>query len=131
MKTNHISLLSPNDLFIDEKVWELAETNRDLEQIGSHRIQRIRVRRGDQLEDFEKDMGPSELWPHEQIHFFAGFEYSVGEAMEIAQMLRESKAPMQRGPRDLFGDWLKFCGEKQQQVAHRTVVGPLVTIQRN
>lgn len=119
------------NLRLDEKVWQLIETVRDKPRFGPHRYQIIWSRRGEQLVKFEKDLGPELLYPGASLfQFFCGNEYSVGEAMEIADRAREGKPPEEREPTDLLGEYKKELEEKEALRAHRSVSGPLLTVQR-
>lgn len=127
------TLVTPDDLFLDEKVWLLRETIEHVDRQGWHRFQAIWVVRNDRLTKFIKDMGPQSQFSNNPcpLIFWGGFEYSVGEAMEIADMLREGKMPEEREPTDLVGEWMKLLDEKRQWQKHRSVVGLGITIQRS
>lgn len=121
-----------NLLTMDERVEWIAEVEKDKPMFGTHRYQLIQVRRGQMLCDFVKDMGPSFLYanapPMQQA--WLGGQYSVGEAMEIADRMREHKPPEEREPTDLVDGYLRQQDEKRALRAHRSVSGPLVRIER-
>lgn len=117
----------------DEKVWELRErVVVDSRTPGAVpvRVQSLRVLRNDRLVWFDRVMGPEAAFTGSLIEFWAAFEYSAGEVVEIAERLREGK-PEQTEPSDLIGDYLKELDEKRQLAARRTTSGPYLTVQRD
>ena len=119
-------------LSVDEKVWAFEERVRDKPQHGLHRYQHIWVRRGDSEYEFVLEMGPESRYancPQIGKSWTAGL-YSVGEVIEICQMLREGKDPEPTEPSDLIGQWQQQEEEKRALRAHRSVIGAHITIQR-
>lgn len=101
-------------------------------QQGLRRIQYISAVRGDKLCTFKKDLGPSMMFPGAApFNFWAGGAYSVGEATEQANWLRESKAPDQREPTNIGVEYLKQKEELTAQKKHKSVFGPNITVVRN
>ena len=127
----------PRELPIDEKVWWLRETVRDVDMIGPHLIQKIEVVRNDQKVTYEKSLGPTWMFPGvHPFQFFAGNEYSVGEVMEIADRLRVGKPErdheQDRIEKKPLGErYVEQREEVRALRAHRTVSGPHITIQRD
>lgn len=121
-----------NLLTMDEKVEWIAEMEKDKPRFGTHRYQLVQVRRGQVMCDFKKDMGPSFLYPNAppMQQAWLGGLYSVGEALEIAERMRENKPPEEREPTDLVQGYLVQQDEKRALRAHRSVSGPLVSIER-
>ena len=124
--------LSLDELNIDEMVWQVRESDHVLKDVvGIHRVQRVWVVRGDELLEFQKDLGPIANYPlATPFIFFAGNEYSVGEALEQAEYLREMQ-PRPEEPSDLIGDWFKQLDELKQLKKKRSVIGPMSRVQRN
>ena len=56
--------LMTNLLTMDEKAEWIVEFEKDKPRFGTHRYQVIQVRRGKTLCDFQKDLGPSFLYPN-------------------------------------------------------------------
>ena len=135
MTTEHLVVgqRDARDLRLDEKVWWLHETVRDKPQYGPHRYQVLFVRRGEFEYRFEQDMGPELLFPTAGLfNFFCGNEYSVGEAIEIANRLREGKPPEDdHPPTDLIGEYQKELDEKRALRVARTTVAPGLFLQRS
>lgn len=122
MEPTHVSARDPRQLYLDEKVYWLREFIVDLPGKGAHRIQRIFVVRNDQLMPFDKNLGPE--WLHAGCplaQMYAGFEYSVGEVMEIAENMRACK-PEPEEPRPLGELWLRQREEERELKAHRSVI---------
>ena len=122
-------LASPTERFlrVDERAEWLQEYDLD-----GHRLQSITAYRGEKLCKFTKDLGLALLYPKAHpFNFWAAGEYSVGEAMEIADRMRDNKPPEEREQTDLWGEYRKQNEEKSALHAHRSVVGPHITIQRN
>lgn len=115
-------------LHVDEWVEWLEEFSRNVVG-GRRRIQRITVRRGEYWCDFEKDMGPAENFRPNPLFMVLGSAYRVGEAMDMAERLREDKAP-EETKSTLAEDYLRERDEARQLRKHRTVSGPSLTIQR-
>lgn len=133
MSLDHVAIGSTQrGLHLDEKVWWLHEVVRNKPSWGPHRYQVLLVRRGEYEYRFEKDLGPELLYPGSSpFNFWAASEYSVGEALEIADRLREGKDPEPREPSDIVGDYVDQLEERKAQRAHRSVSGTAVTIQRS
>ena len=121
----------------DEKAYLLMEGWHLNPLFGERRVQRIWVLRDDDLAVWTKDLGPRDAFRADRFQIPSGigndhvelWAYSVGEIREIADYLRgerhehEPPSPM----------WQLYCqdlDEKLAQKAHRTVTGPLITIQR-
>lgn len=125
----------PTELNVDEKVYWLRETFREIDMVGLHLIQKIEVIRDDHKITYEKDLGPAFMYPRAtSFQFFAGNEYSVGEVMEIADRCRDGKPPeiLEEEDRVPLGErWMNEQEEKRALRAHRSVIGPHIRIERN
>ena len=126
-------------LYGDEKAAWLHEELRDVPMKGQHRFQRITVLRGDKLAVYELELGPQEdALPapfniaskvgNDRIEHWA---YSVAEIRELADRLREQKAPEQIERTDLVPAWFNELDERMQWRRRRSVYGSLINIQRN
>ena len=114
----------------DEKAWLLHE-GWSKTPLGLHRVQRIWVLRDDALAVYVTDMGPAERFPGMQrFQVPALWEYSVAELQEIADQIRGVKPPDDRPPTPLLEVYCQNLEEEAAQRAHRTVIGPAITIQR-
>lgn len=120
------------DLDVDEKVWQVRESDHVVKgQQGARRVQRVWVVRGEDIVEFQKDLGPSSKFPlAKPFIFVAGNEYSVGEALEQAEYLRDA-VPEPEEPSDMIGDWFKQLDEMREIRKRRSVVGPWQRTQRN
>lgn len=125
-----LSIHLPSDLFLDERVHSAFERVKDVRG-EPHRFQYIFVVRGDQLAQFEKDMGANSQFPGATLafNFLALFEYSVGEVMEVMDYRRYDQ-PEPELPHDLWDTYRVILDEKKQLRAHRSVIGPYIRIQR-
>lgn len=120
-----------NLLTTDERVEWILEGGREKPGFGLHRYQRILVRRGQMMCEFLKDLGPVFMFPNAApVQAWLGGEYSVGEAMEIAERLREGKPPEDKEPVNLMQKYFEQADELNALRAHRSVSGPLLTIER-
>ena len=129
---DHVSGESSPFLTVDERVQWLLEETKPKYKVGNVRYQHIWVRRGDKACMFTKELGPAILFPTQGLCFWGAGEYSVGEAMEIADRLRENKPPEQRDPtRDILDSFRKQQDEKRDLAHHRTRSGPHITVVRS
>lgn len=118
-------------LQVDERCWQLRESPR-IGPLGDMRwMQRVWVVRGEDMCEFDKDLGPAWAYPLAKPFMFVSWnEYSVGEAMEQANYLREAQ-PEPEEPHDLMGQWFRQLDEMRNILANRSVIGPGAFIQRN
>ena len=129
---DHASKTDSGILLIDDRVWSIWERVEDKPMWGAHRYQYIVIRRGEREHLYVKDLGPEVLFPNAcQWNFWAANEYSIGEAVEIGERLREGKDPEPREPTDLGAAFMNQQEEKRALRAHRTTSGPFITISRN
>lgn len=133
MSFDHTPEDAPNEgpLRPDEKVWQVRESDHTVAGRGLRRLQRVFVVRGDAVLEFRADLGPSWAFPlAKPFLFVSAGEYSVGEALEQAEYLREAQ-PEPEAPRNLMQDWMKQLDEQRRSAARTSVVGPLVRVQRD
>lgn len=115
----------------DEPAWQVRESDLPVPGLGLRRIQKLFVVRGDAMCEFRKDLGPSWAFPlAKPFCFIAAGCYSVGEALEQAEYLREAQ-PEPEAPHNLMQQWYQQLDEERQTAARRSVIGPLQRVQRN
>ncbi len=115
----------------DERVEWVREYVREKPMFGPYRYQSMRVHRGDRLVVFEVELGPEiQFSGAHPINGYLGFEYSVGEACDIANEARYGR-PEPEEPQDLVKNWFEQLDESRQQKTHRSVSGPDVRIERH
>ena len=126
----HIPLRPAHFLLTDERVQWLWERDEDKPMLGPHRYQYVEVRRGEKRQTFKKELGPSALFAKAHpFNFWAAGLYSLGEATEQAEWLREAQPEVEQ-PSNIAEQYRRQLEEKQALRRHRTVVGPAITIAR-
>lgn len=126
-----VSKVAPKQLFSDEPVAWGQEITRVTAGVLV-RIQRVGVVRDDNLVVFERIMGRADEFPSAPrvINVPAFMLYNAGEMQDLLDEARGDKIP-ESEPHDLIGDYIKQADEVAQLAAHRTVVGPNITVQRS
>ena len=113
-------------LHVDEKVEWMGEKAE-----GNRWKQRINLVRGGEMKQFIFDMGSIILHPHwKPFNFPAYGLYSVGEALEIAESLRNNKDPEEHEPINLALSYLRQCEEKIKRRDHVSTFGRYINRQR-
>lgn len=129
-------MLSTTFVLTDEKTLGFREVMRDIPMKGPHRVQRIFVNRSDKVAVYEENLGPWLLFtnPYE-TQAWLGWEYSVGEAREIADRMRDGNQDPEPRPartaKELLAVYADNLDERKRIVKHQTTSGPLVTVQRD
>jgi len=118
-------------LGLDEKVEWLWEADKDKPMFGSYRYQHIQLARDGEMHHFVWEMGLSSEYPlAHPFNFFAGGYYSVGEALEIADNLRQNKPPEEHEPIDLAMSYLKLIEERHKRRRHASTFGRYLQVVR-
>jgi hypothetical protein len=128
-----VSTVSPKHLFSDEKVQWAKECTHQRPGLGLVRVQILCVMRDGKPVTFGKVLGLASEFPHtaRDVFFPAFGLYSAGEAVDILQMLRESRPMQEREPTDLMGAWYREQDELNKLRKHITTSGPYQTVQRD
>lgn len=115
----------------DEKAYWLTETWRRT-PIGTRRMQRIMVLRGDEIVAHEEDLGAWDMDVDKPFQAPGFWEYSVAELQDIAQQAREQKPPTDSDDRiDLVQTWAQELDERRMQRDHQSTFGPYFRKERN
>ena len=130
-KSPYKQLTPGSFLLLDEKVEYLWERTNDKPGYGPYRYQHITSRRGNLLVEFVKELGSALLFPGASpLNILCMGLYSVGEAMEIADRMRENKPPEEVEPTNLMQKWAEEQDEKRMLKQHKSVSGSHLAIQR-
>lgn len=111
-------------LHLDEMVEWMWERDEHLPGRGQYRMQHIQLVRDGQMRHFIGEIAPTIAHPTwKEFNFPALGCYSVGESLEIAEMLRENTDPEQYEPINLALSYLKEIEERQKRRVHQSVFG--------
>lgn len=128
MTTDNLVAQRQHRLGLDEKVEWMWEWEKDKPGYGLYRYQHIQLVREGQMRHFVAEVGPVIAHPMwKPFNFWAAGEYSVGECLEIAERLREGKAPDNDEPIDLALSYLRLLEERLKRQAHISEFGPHLT----
>ena len=97
---------------------------------AAHRVQTIRVRKGDAIYEEVTDLGLASLYKHEPLYIMAGGLTPVGRVREMAARIRGEATLGQRyglEVPDFKRLWEQYVEERWASAHHRSVSGPTLT----
>ena len=110
-----------NFVLPDEKAYWFIETWQRVPFLGDRRVQRIVVRRSDELSVFQEDMGPWD-WATDRPSQAPGlWQYTVAQLREITDIGRGRADPQQYEPIDIKTVYMEEMDERR--MGHRSVFG--------
>ena len=130
-----------NRVYPDEGCWGLFEGPRTVHSFdgssASHWVQAVYVIRGDAIAEYTTDYGPTTLFERTTPLIIPSFgENTVGQLQDHAAKNRQdhhwyNRSREMLAESTLIKDSLRILGQQREVLLNRTVIGPIITVQRN
>ena len=136
------AVLLPPDTVIhpDTKVWFLTELEEvQLGKVGTRRIQRCYLLRGDEMCVVERDMGEAKEFSGPEFRIPSLNEHTAAEVWDMADYHRDpdryrdfaQRAKEIQGESTLITDWVNWLEERKRLVGNRSLFGSSCKRQRD